>query len=724
MRKILFVSVLAGFGLLTYFSMGSCPESLLPEKADFKKISVRDRQGRAMLVSYGDKLNFHDYLELSEIPEFLKKAFIYNEDKRFFYHHGADWKARLAAIYQNITNFRIVRGASTITEQVVRILTPRKRTLWSRWIEGFEAHALENKFKKEEILEFYLNEVPYAENRRGIAQASRAYFSRDVDTLNEIEMLCLAYLVRAPGKLDPLKNKKVLESKLKSLAQEMFNAEAITEPEFQAIENSELKIKPFQFKSDMSHFVNYIEDNRTDNIASISPYGKLISTIDSQIQNKTRILLEERLKELSQKNVNDGAVLILDNINNEFLAWVNSGSPESGKDAGYIDAVRALRQPGSALKPFLYALALENGWTASTILNDRPLIQAVGNGLHTYRNYSRVHYGNIRLREALGNSLNIPAILTIDFLGVREFYQFLHRLGFESLTKPASFYGEGLALGNGEVSLLELVKAYSILAKDGLKENFSYVLGATKPGSERLISSESASIISDILSDSNSRRFEFGRYGVFSFPMQTAVKTGTSTDFHDVWAIGYTRHYTVGIWMGNLNREAMLDVSGASGPGILLRSIFNELYKNKDSAPLIKVPSLQKKEICAISGKLAGPACPKIDEIFDSRHVPSEICTELHDSQDVESHGPPAIMFPTPGLQIAMDPRVPDENEAIKFKLKEQSKRQKVAWMLDGEEYNKNLWLLEKGSHNVFARVFDEKSRSVYTTEAVNFYVK
>ena len=726
MKKLLLILSVAFIVFKTITDISPVPDELLPAGQVYKKLSIRDRLGAPLVISYQDDLNTHNYISISSIPEFLKNAFLFLEDKRFFDHEGVDWRARLSAVYQNIKNLKVVRGASTITEQTVRILHPRPRTVWARWIEGFEASKFEQKFQKEEIFEFYLNEVPYAGKKRGVVQAAYTYFDRDLDTLNKLEMLCLAYLVRAPSRFDPLKNKLPLQARLKKIAQEMKQKNLISEYDLRDIENTELKISPFEFKPDMSHFVKFVEAGRSEMPASAVSNGKLISTIDSEIQSKVRILLEHRIKELSEKNVQDGAVLVVDHRENQILAWVNAGSFSSAADSSQIDAITALRQPGSTLKPFLYALALENGWNAATIINDSPLIHAVGNGMHNYRNYSRIHYGDIRLREALANSLNIPAIHTITFTGVGEFHKLLFKLGFKSLSQPSTFYGEGLALGNGEVSLLDLVTAYTVLAKGGVKEKLSFIRNDKSAASDRVISKETSILISDILSDPIARRHEFGRFGVLDFPMQTAVKTGTSTDFHDVWAVGYSHDFTVGIWLGNLNRQAMHDVSGASGPGLLLRSIFSELYKHKEPSPLYRKSDLQKQVVCAISGKLPGETCPRVDEVFNPQHLPEELCAldhaSLKKSQDSIEY--PSVMFPTPGLQIAMDPRVPDENEAIRFRLKDANNAEKIEWIIDGKAGEENLWLLAKGSHSVYARVFAPQQSEVFNTDVVNFYVK
>lgn len=703
LRSALVIAAVTFFALLgwTYSAVGGFRPELMPAELEYSKLSLTDKFGKPMLVTYSNRFNFSERKTFSDFPEFLRRSFVILEDCRFYEHSGTDWKARFMAVLQNIRNFRIVRGASTITEQVIRIKNPRPRTLRSRWLEGFEAEKLETKFSKDLILEFYLNQVPYSKQRRGVVQAARTYFNRDIGTLNKLEMLTLAYMVRAPDRLDPLKNTAKLEAKVKAQAAQLRKKGLITEEEYGEIREATLQPAPGSFVGGMEHFVNFV--NATSDRLSVPAKrsGKLRTSIDSSIQQKVRLLLEARITDLSERKVGDGAVLVLDHNKDQILAWVNAGDYFSNDSGSQIDAILAPRQPGSTLKPFLYALAMENGWSSGHLIEDQPLFQPVGNGIHSYKNYSRVHYGRVSLQQALGNSLNIPAIHTISFTGVNNFHNYLLRLGFESLNKPSDFYGEGLALGNGEVSLLELTQAYAVLARGGIKRPVFYLPDMFQREEERVISASTANNISQILSDPDARKLEFGRNGVFNFPMQVAVKTGTSTDFRDVWCVGYSSHYTVGIWLGNLNRESMLDVSGASGPGLLLRSIFNELYKQKEISRLTLKSS--------------------VDET-----IPTSLEELLLQSEQKQ----PRIAFPTPGLHVAMDPRVPDHYEGIRFKINSSSTARRTEWYVDHllsavsyESAGEYIWKLSRGAHTVSARVFLSAGES-YQTPAVNFYVK
>ncbi|MBY0408502.1 MAG: transglycosylase domain-containing protein, partial [Rickettsiales bacterium] len=467
----------------------------------------------------------------------LVQAMVASEDRRFFSHAGVDWRARAAALWQNMKARKVLRGASTITEQVVRILNPRPRSVWARWMEGVEALWLERVASKGEILEFYLNQLPYAANRRGVAQAARYYFNRDLATLTPKEMLTLAVLPRAPGALD-LYRSKAVEPKVMALSH-VLAAQGALSADAMAQMQQPLALQMPEAPLEAPHFIGYV---REEVPYHLSEKGVLVTTLDAAVQRHVQHLLDERVKAMASRHVKNAAALVVNHDTGEVLAWAVAGADAGGA----IDAVRTPRQPGSALKPFLYALALDSGWSAATVLEDAPMSEAIGAGLHDFHNYSHQFYGKVSLREALGNSLNIPALKTIGFVGPQRYLDTLHGLGFASLAQPADFYREGLALGNGEVTLFEMVQAYSALAHRGVFRPITALLEPPYARQLRQVySAEAASLVGNILSDPFARRREFGAGSVLNLPVQTAVKTGTSNDYRDAWVLGYNAHFTV-----------------------------------------------------------------------------------------------------------------------------------------------------------------------------------
>lgn len=732
-----FLLVLLGATVLLVFataiSLRPLPAQLAPGMDDVRRVQVRDRRGIPLSVTYENDWNLYEIVPHDTIPLLLRQAFVMAEDQRFYAHHGPDWSARLHAVWQNLMAGRAVRGASTISEQVVRLLHPRPRTLWSRWLEGWEAQTLERRFSKEQILEFYLNQIPYAERRRGVAQAARAWFDRDLSTLSPPEMLALAVMVRAPARLDPQKGRADLQRRVELLAERMAASGALTGLDPAAVAAAPLELRRSTLPVAAGHFIRYLTAEAAV-VAQQTQGGRLDTTLDASLQGRVQAILDARLRDLKGRAVGDGAVLVLDHTSGEILVWVNGGGDDPRVSGSMIDAILTPRQPGSTLKPFLYAQALEAGWTAATLIEDAPLSGPVGVGLHAFRNYSRQFYGPLRLRECLGNSLNTPAVRTLDMLGVSRFLGLLHRLGFASLNRPAEVYGLGLALGNGEVSLLELTRAYATLAHAGSSRPVSAVLGGgVAVPAQSIFSPESASLIADILSDPEARQREFGRGSLLSLPVQTAVKTGTSTDYCDAWAVGFNHRYVVGVWMGNLDRRPMREVTGAIGPALVLRSVLAEFNRNGEGAPLFLSPRLTARPICAESGGAPGRDCPTVREWFrpEQRPLPCTIDHATRNRSEAPAGaGDCALQQPTPGLQLAMDPRIPDRFEFFAFELAEGMRPQRVEWLVDGRVaavtgpgQRRWLWPLQRGSHTAQARVTTAKGGRM-TTATVDFVVK
>jgi len=708
--------------VITFFQLKPVPKSFQDVLARGQNVQILDRDGKPLNITYQNKWNLHDVVPLHQIPEFLKTAFVISEDKRFYQHGGVDWAARLSAVKTNISHLRAVRGASTITEQTVRMILPRPRIIWSRWLEGFEAINLEKNFKKEEIFEFYLNQVPYAANRKGVVQAARYYFNRDLDTLSQKEILALVILVRAPSRLDLWKNTKTIERSIKDLAQKLVKAGVLSENQEQVLLSQKFDLERPSLSVMTPEFIRHVQKHPQIDYAGW-PHVK--TTLDASFQKIFQTLLDQRLDFLKPKKVYNGAVLVVDHQTGEVISWVVGGKGADDTPGRFIDAVTTPRQPGSALKPFLYALALEKGWTASTIIDDKPLTESVGNGLHSYQNYSRNFYGPVTLRQALGNSLNIPALKALQFVGVENYLTHLRDFGFTGLEGHPNFYGDGLALGNGEVTLYELVQAYATIANQGVFQPlqvFSEGLSTEMP--RRVISAEVASLLGNILSDAKARRLEFGEYSVLNHAVQTAVKTGTSSDYKDSWSVGYNYRYVVGIWMGNLNQEETDGVTGSVGPALLLRSIFSELNRHKKTQPLILNAKLRPQELCENRSQhdLTKPDCQIYTEWFVPNTGPDT------EQKSVKKAKPPIrLRRPAHGLHIAYDPRVPAENQAFEFFIQGIEEDDTVTWNMNGHFFDvlggKYNWQVKRGEYQVSATVW-RKGQKIAGLDEVSFFVK
>lgn len=700
------------FLLVTFLSVKPVTSSLRGIWSEAQAVRVTDRHGQPLTITYQNRWNVYDHVPLHAIPPLLKQAFVVSEDKRFFEHGGVDWRARASALIQNWQSGRAVRGASTITEQVVRMINPRPRSLWSKWLEGFEAAALERTASKPDILEFYLNQVPYASNRRGIAQAARYYFGRDLDTLSRKEMLALVILARAPSSFDLYKDSGRIAGAMTRLASALQQRGLISADEAAQVATAPLKLEPPSGPVNAGHFAGWLRAHAQGS------RGVIQSTLDATLQAGVQRILDERVRALKSKNLHNGAALVADHTTGEILAWVVAGAGNAETPGGRIDAVTVPRQPGSAQKPFLYALALDRGWNAATMIDDAPLAEAVGTGLHNFRNYSKIHYGRIPLREALANSLNIPALLTIRHTGAQDYLSILHRLGFESLNRGVDVYDEGLALGNGEVTLFELVQGFAALANRGVFRPLRATMDGDGGGAtQRIWSEEAASLTGDILSDAYARRLEFGSGSVLNLPVQTAVKTGTSTDYRDAWTVGYNHRYVVGLWMGNLDHQPTDGVTGATGPALALRSIFSELNRNAVSRPLWLSPKLVLKDVC-IEHPRDPSRCSTRSEYFVAGAEPAG---------EVARTGRIEIVKPTDGLQIALDPRIPPDHQKLPFTLRGLKAGQEVEWILNGaaigvsgENY---LWPVARGRYRLQAQI-RQGGVTVHTTPEITYTVK
>lgn len=735
LHRILLITLIIStvFALILIYQTNAAfrpfPDTLAPTEGEIRKLQILDRHHQPLTITYQNQWNLHDNRPLHEIPETLQQIFILSEDKRFYEHKGPDWLARWHAIWQNLKSFSIVRGASTITEQVVRMLHPRRRTFWSRWVEGFEAAQLEQKFSKADILEFYLNQVPYASQRRGVVQAARHYFDRELDTLNLKEMMALSVLVRSPSRLDLKQGTTEIHRPLKDLADRLLALKLITPKDYQQVLNEKLQLHQAALPVEARHFVNYVYQTQMQQVRP--KQTRLTTTLDGHLQRKVQHILKQRLIDLENQKVNHGAILVVNHQTNEVLAWVNEQAPN--QPPSHIDAITTPRQPGSTLKPFLYALALEKGWTAATLIHDAPLAEPVGTGLHSYRNYSHHYYGMLRLRDALSNSLNIPAIRTIQFVGAHPFLTRLHQLGMKSLDAHSNFYGDGLALGNGEVTLFELVQAYTTLANRGQFKPLKTVQSAVTPSAKPIFSPLITSLIANILSDADARRLEFGRDHLLDLPVQTAVKTGTSTDYRDAWSVGFNYHYTVGVWLGNLDQQAMSQVSGASGASLVLRAVFAELNRHKTTQPLFLHPQLQPVTICRDTGlPPAQQPCATQTEWFLPGTAPKPTMTL---AENLTHLNPPALQQPTPGLQLALDPRIPDDYEAFRLQLAatDLNEESRIEWLINDEvigitsgEQLYFLWSPVRGTHIAQARIWQDTqdTETPISTAKIKFYVK
>ncbi|MGQ2965497.1 penicillin-binding protein 1C [Methylophilus sp.] len=523
-----------------------------------------------------------EWIALQDISPSLQQAVLVAEDKRFYQHAGVDLLAAGSAWLDNLQRTR-ARGASTITMQLAKLLNQAAANSaqngWAAKLGQIRmALALELHWSKAQILEAYLNSVTFRGELVGIDAAARGLLAKGPNGLDSMDAAILASLIRSPGAARSRLAKRACAT-LQAMPASM-HLPAKKQPCLEVtLRTALLPSRPFPIPGidDAPHLARHLLTHNGERIKS---------SIDASLQRFARDTLRTHLAQLAEQNVEDGAVVVLDNHSGEVLAYVGSSGDLSG--AAEVDGVSALRQPGSTLKPFLYALAIDQGWlNASSVLDDSPLALTTPSGLYIPQDYDRHFQGAVSVRTALGASLNVPAIRTLTLVGVDPFLETLRGLGLNSLTRDAEHYGFGLALGGAESSLLQLSNAYRVLANGGVWQEVTFSPGgqmATAASNKKQLFSPQASfIIGDILADPGARTITFGLSSPLSTRTWAAVKTGTSKAMRDNWAIGYTDRYTVGVWVGNFSGAPMWDVSGITGAAPVWRDIIEYLHQSRHS---------------------------------------------------------------------------------------------------------------------------------------------
>lgn len=704
-----------GLGIATWRSLMPLPAALgvAPRAVHATDVHVLAADGTPLNMSFSGRFNRAHVLPWAAIPKLLRDGFVASEDQRYWQHGGVDWAARFAALWGNLRAGRIERGASTIGEQVARILQPRPRTYWSHWIAGFDADRLLDRFGHAEALAFYLNQVPYGAQRRGVVQAARYYFGRDVEALNPAEQLALVVLVRSPEGYDPRAHPRDVRRAVDQLAGRMLAAKTITAIEADAIRRA--PIQPGRQRLDVKAgpFVLYA-------IAQARARGLdapvLRTTLDPSLQRFVQQALRQRVQALATRGVHDGAALVVDNATGAVLAWAVA----PGNDPFAIDPVVTPRQPGSALKPFVYGLALARlGWQADHVLEDTPLAERVDKGVHRYRNYSGTHYGKVSLRYALANSLNIPAVRTAQAVGVQPIIDELQRFGFTTFKRGADFYGPAIVLGDGAVTLHDMVQGYASLARHGEFLPLHVLEDVPQPDPVPVLSADVTSLLASILSDPDARAAEFGSDSVLDLPLPTAIKTGTSSDYHDLWTMGFDNRYTIGVWMGNLGGAPTDQLTGSLGPAPVLRQIFAHLRSTTPYAGLWHSPGLRAVQTC----EWIGPApCVQRTEWYLPR-------TTLAPQAVPVGTPMPRIAQPLPGEMLAIDPRLPASSQRLHFTLDTNGRGiTRVRWQVDGKPLpeagdDAASWVLAPGTHRASAEVWLDGSADAAKLGPVEFSV-
>lgn len=697
LHKILRTSIITLFFLVLLGIIGFLfARYILPFHLPSEQYSVVlvDKNNEEIGEILAENGNRHRTLTKDEIPKFYKEALIDLEDRRFYTHPGFDFLGFARAMQENIKAGKIVQGGSTLTMGLVRnsLWLNDDRTLWKKIAEIFYAIRLEGKLGKEEILAKYANQVSYGRLSLGLASAAKSYFGKSVQNLTDAESLALIAMAKNPKVYDAILEEENFRARFVMLAEKLATDKIITPEKKEEILAEKLTFpKP---KNPLPYGVDAYKKLSAGGVGNLGNSGSsgglsnsgnsedpessgqpIRTTLDLALTSKVASIADGVLTNIAWKNVSDYSVLLIDRDTLEIRTLIGGANFDSSH-AGQVNAVFAARQVGSTLKPFIYLLAFEKfGYTPQDMIIDLPVAyETEDQTSYEPKNYSLDYQGSIRMGEALAGSVNIPAIRLTEKVGVENILSFLKKLGISSLNKPAEFYGLSLGLGTGEISLFELVQAYSLFAKKG---NYCPLvfLHSEVSSCQKIVDSK----YTDMIEESLTRR----EFKVRNFPVGSAldfsdrfafVKTGTSRNFRDNYAVGYTDHFIIGVWTGNKDGENMKGVSGASGAGEIFGGIVRKLEAET-----------------SISGL-----------------TPKEFAK--NESPFVE------ITSPLQFAKYRVDPGVPKETQKIELSYRTNIAHREHTWLLDGKKISEefvSLPSLNPGKHTLILQLQDENGKRV-----------
>jgi len=685
-------------------------------------ITLLDRHGEPIQTLRVDRnVRRLAWVPLGEMSPALLQAVVLSEDRRFYEHSGVDWGAVARSAWGNVWNTK-TRGASTLTMQLAGLIDDGLarpsggRSVTQKLGQALTAAQLEARWKKSEILEAYLNSVTYRGEIVGVDALAQTLFGKHASGLDQQEAAIAAALLRAPNAKAELVAQRacgVLRLQASAAVGDSKVCAGVSALAETALARNGGMVLGEQLAPHLARQV----------IARVDPLGppdarQQRSTIDARLQRFAIAQLRRQLAELANRNVEDGAVVVLDNRSGEVLAWVGSSGDLSG--AAQVDGVLARRQPGSTLKPFVYELAFERRLvTPASLIDDSPAQIATTNGLYLPQNYDHDFKGWVSARTALGASLNVPAVRVGAMLGPDALVERFNALGF-ALPQGGGYYGNALALGAADVSLLALTNGYRTLANGGLYSSPSTSINAStgsartgaaaaRIGAEgmRVADARAVFLVTHILADNNARARTFGLTSLLATRGFAAVKTGTSKDMRDNWCVGFTDRYTVGVWIGNASGAAMHGVSGVSGAAPVWQAIVGRLHEGRPS----KAP-LPPAGVVATRVAFDAQREPARDEWFiaGTEQPLQRASAQLDAAQRF------GITSPRDGSVFAIDPDMPSAAQRITFE------GEHGTWVLDGKRLGaaqRIAWAPWPGRHELALLARDGS-----TLQAVRFEVR
>lgn len=700
-------------------------------------VLVLDRHGTPLRVLRAPDGLDHRWISLGEVSPSLLTALIAVEDSRFFSHHGVDFfsSARAAITLTGLYGRR--SGASTITQQLIKLVYGRPHGLFDKPLEVLRAQALEHRMSKDQILEQYINRLPFGNGIVGVARASEAYFGHDAATLTQSESALLVGIPQAPSRYEPWRHRSASLRRRAVVLRRMASAGLIDASQLGA-----LSIAPPATLSIAPH--PYVAPRYTDQLSALRRVrklppgprpGSIVSALDLPLQRIAHDEVSNTVQRFRARGVLNGAAIVLANATGEVLGYV---SAVDGSGAA-IDLLTARRAPGSSLKPFVYERWFERGGAPTEIVADVS-VQRTGHLGQSFeaRDYDNHERGPTPAASALASSLNLAALDVASRVGADRLVSHLRSLGFR-LPRAASDYGSAIVLGGAEVSPIELARAWSTLARGGTLPTLSFLLRTDAQPGQFVMLRGAAEQTWRVLSDPFLRRMGFGddlsRDGP---PGQFAIKTGTSSQWRDAWAAASTRRHTVVVWLGDPWGSPMASVSGFTAAAPLAARILAAAERLSGAPPpVITEARFVNARICTWSGLRAGPSCRHtLDGQFLPNQIPTTVCSS-HDADGtnlldaryfrwIERHHPPnvrarasqssprelAIEAPADGTQLLIDPL----GSSVSISLR--SNRTNALWRIDGRPHPGSRWRLSLGEHTLVAFAGTSQSAPVRVTVA------
>lgn len=695
------------------------------QRPPVQSIALVDRNGIPLREKRVEE-RFSRETRLAEVPPHVIAALLAAEDKRFWTHHGIDWLATGRALLNGIQRGRFVSGASTITQQLIKISERRPRTVFAKIIESVQAVRLEQRWSKDQILAAYINRLDFGNLNVGLAAAADYYFGKPIGDLSGAEAAFLAGLPKNPRKLNPHAAPEAARARQQTVLRRMQESGALDPARFESARLEPLRVRPARRLFRAAHFVDLVLQQP---VVLAPPVIR--TTLDLTLNDTVSAVLRERLAQLREQNVHNAAAVVIDNASGDVLALVGSEN-YFAPGAGQVNGAWARRSAGSTLKPFTYLLAFENGETPASLVADVRTSFPTTDGFYRPENYNRRCYGPVRYRTALASSLNISAVKALLAAGgPSALHERLRQAGLTSLDRPPEIYGLGLTLGNCEGRLLELTNAYACLARLGEFRPWRLVRDA--PTFARSISRrEYVWQIADILSDNDARTLSFGMNSALRFDYPVACKTGTSTDFRDNWTIGFTPEFTVGVWVGNFDGSPMREVSGVTGAGPIFHAIMDHLHSARGTSWYRTPPEIVERAIHPLTGKLLAADDPRaIREKFLADRLPPDESRHDYDqdgkvllgpeyaqwSQSGENgladrvtlatDSPLRIISPLPGSTYVVDPDIPS-SRSIPLAV---TGAGRVSWKSDSlkcvDEHGRQMARASEGEHRLIVTDLD-----------------